>query len=58
MIAKKDIDNVRTIMLKTKQSASSEQERMKFDTLIKDLDSAAERYLKEVNNNARLQLSY
>jgi hypothetical protein len=56
MILKEDIDNVRLIIEKTKQVASTEQERQKYDNLIKSLDDAANRYLKEVKNNGRLQL--
>lgn len=57
MIAKKDIDNVRSIMEKTK-NAASEHERQRYEGLIKSFNSVAERYLDEVHNNARLQHSY
>ena len=57
MIAKKDIDNVRSIMEKTKEAAS-EHERQKYEGLIKSFNDVARRYLDEVNNNARLQLRY
>ena len=56
MILKEDIDNVRLIIEKTKQIASSEQEKQKYENLIKSLDDAANRYLKEVKHNDRLQL--
>jgi hypothetical protein len=56
MILKEDIDNVRTIIEKTKNFVATEQERQRYEKLIKSLDDAGSRYLKEVNNNARLQL--
>lgn len=58
MIAKKDIDNVRSIMEKTKQQASSDVEKQKYEGLIRSFETVAEQFLKEVNNNARLQLHY
>lgn len=54
MIGKEDIDNVRSIMVKSKKFATTDQEKEKLEELIKGFDRAADRYMQEVQNNARL----
>lgn len=55
MIAKKDIDNVTTIIEKAKKLAQTENERQKFEKLSRDFAIIGNRYLNEVTNNDRLQ---
>ena len=49
MIAKKDIDNVKSIIRKTRQfSGTTEIEKVKFDKLFRELDAAGKAFIKEV----------
>lgn len=54
MIVKQDIENVKTIAEKVRQNADTESEWQKLDQLIRGLEKAGAKYLKEVNHNARL----
>lgn len=54
MIAKQDIDNVKTLIQKTSQFASSEIEKSKFDRLLRELDAAGNKFIKEVTYDVRL----
>jgi hypothetical protein len=54
MIAKQDIDNVKSIIQKTRQLASSEIEKLKFDKLFHELDAAGNEFIKEVTYDVRL----
>jgi len=55
MIAEKDIQHVRGIIKKTQEFATTEKEKKKFEDLLNGFNDAADRYLKEVKNNDRLQ---
>jgi hypothetical protein len=54
MIGKKDIDNVKTIMVKAKNLATTKTDIDRFDKLCKEFDVVGDRYLSEVRYNARL----
>ncbi len=54
MIAKKDIDNVRDIMVKASLSSETETDKRRYENLIRSFDDASNRYLQEVSDNARL----
>jgi len=54
MIAKQDIDNVKSIIQKTKRLANTEVEKLKFDKLFQDLELAGKEFIKEVTYDVRL----
>ena len=54
MIAKQDIDNVKTIIQKTRLMANTETERIKYDKLMRELDDAGNKFINEVNYDVRL----
>lgn len=53
MIAAKDIDNVKSIIEKSRELASTEFEKRKYDKLFRDLTKAGNEYL-EVIQDVRL----
>lgn len=56
MIGHKDIENVRSIMVKSKKfTCTTEEDKKKWDNLIEGFDDAANRFfIKEVTQNARV----
>ncbi len=54
MIAKQDIDNVKSIIQKTKRLAKTEREKIKFDKLFRELDAAGNEFIEEVTYDVRL----
>jgi hypothetical protein len=54
MIAKKDIDNVRQIMEKSKRFAETEEDKKRLKDIIEGFEDVAARYMQEVNTNAGL----
>jgi hypothetical protein len=55
MIEKKDLDNVKRIMDKSRRFATTKEDRNKLDELIKGFKDVSDKYLQEVRTNAALQ---
>jgi len=55
MIDRKDIENVRNIMDKTRRIVVTEEDQKKYENLIKGFDDVAKRYLQEVHTYVRIQ---
>jgi len=47
MIEQKDIDNVRSIMIKSRKFWQTEKEKEKLEELIRGFDQAADRFMQE-----------
>jgi hypothetical protein len=54
MIEQKDIENVRSIMVKSKKFAKTKEDQEKLEDLIKGFDKAAVKFMQEVHANAGL----
>ena len=54
MIEQKDIENVRSIMVKSKKFAKTKEDQQKLEDLIKGFDKAAVKFMQEVHANAGL----